>query len=465
MSNITNIFTIGQSALQASKTAIEVTAQNIANVDTPGYTKKEVVLATKQASNGSALFGNGVEVSEIKRVYDEELSKQITQQQGKSSYWQTKKEYLGTIEEIFNESDALGLNNDLNTFLNAWQKLSANPNAFGERQEVVASAIQLTETVNSRAQDLQVATDNTKAETEDVLEQINQILQKITEFNQEINSGLNGNQLIECQDQLDRLVEDLSQMVNINYWKQENGQVTVSINGHPLVEGTQSFSLTSTTDAEGQIIVQKKLEDGTLIDITDQLTDGKLTGLLELHNTIIPDYRERLDKLAFTLAEKINEQHKIGFGLEGSTDTNFFVPLHSQTNAALNLAVNSELENNLDLLAASSSALIHNNENALIIAGLKTNPIISEGSSFLRINNYYSNLQRDIGRAALDSQNNTNHYQIILNNLQSKRSMISDVALDEELANLIKFQQTYNASAKIISTADEMISTILNLKA
>ena len=464
MSDIKNIFAIGQSALQASKTAIEVTAQNIANVDTPGYTKKSVILATKQGANGSNLFSRGVEVSEIKRSYDEELSKQITQQQGRSAYWQMKKEYLGSIEEVFNESDGLGLNNDLNAFLNSWQKLSANPNAFGERQEVVDSAIQLTKTVNSRAQDLHGAINNTKEETEKVLEQTNKILQKIAELNQEISISSDSNQAVELQDQRDKLVEDLSRLVNINYWKQETGQVTVSINGHPLVEADQAFTLTSRTDAGGQISIQKNLDDCTLIDVTDRLTGGELTGLVELHNSIIPDYIQRLDKLAYTLADKVNEQHMLGFGLDGSTDTNFFVPFDSQTNAASNLAINTELENNLDLIAASSSADIPNNENALIIAELKENSIIQEGSSFLRINNYYSNLQRDIGRAALDSQNNTDHYQTILHNLQNKRSMISDVALDEELANLIKFQQTYNASAKIISTADEMMSTILNIK-
>lgn len=464
MSDIKNIFNIGKSSLQASKTAIEVTAQNIANVDTPGYNKKEVILATKQPSNGSPVFFNGVEITEIKRVYDEELSKQITQQQGKSAYWQMKKEYLGSIEEIFNESDELGLNNDLNAFWSAWQKLSTDPNAFGERQEIIASADQLAETFKSQARDLQEIMANTEEETEQVLEQINQILQKIAEFNQEINKALNG-QVTEYKDQMDELVENLSQLVNINYWKEENGQVTLSINGHPLVEGTQAFSLTSDVNDQGQIIVQKKLDDGTLIDITDRLTAGELTGLLELHNETIPGYMDNLDKLAFTLAEKVNEQHRAGFGLDGSTDINFFVPPDSQTGAARNLTVNPDLENNLDLIAASSSPDIPNNENALLIAEIKQNSIIQEGSSSLRINDYYSTLQRNIGRACRDSQVNTDHYQTILHNLQSKRSMISDVALDEELANLIKFQQTYNASAKIISTADEMMSTILNLKA
>jgi len=462
LSNILNIFNIGQSALQSSKTALEVTAQNIANVDTPGYSKKKVVLATRQVSNGS--FGNGVEVSEIKRVYDEELSKQITQQQGRSAYWQTKKEYLGTIEEIFNESDALGLNNDLNAFWNAWQKLSTDPNAYAERQEVITSATQLTETFNSRAQDLQKIMTGTEEETEEVIGQINQILQKIAESNQEINMSFDG-QATDSQDQLDKLVEDLSRLVNINYWKQENGQVTVSINGHPLVDGAQSFSLKSDINNEGQIIVQKKLDDGTLINITDRLTGGEVKGLLELHNETIPGYMESLDKLAFNLAEKVNELHTSGFGLDGSTDINFFVPLDSQTGAARNLTVNPDFENDLDLIAASSAEEIANNENALSIAELKQNATIQEGSSSLRINDYYSNLQRNIGRASLDSQVNSDHYQTILHTLQSKRSMISDVALDEELANLIKFQQTYNASAKIISMADEMISTILNLKA
>ena len=116
-------------------------------------------------------------------------------------------------------------------------------------------------------------------------------------------------------------------------------------------------------------------------------------------------------------------------------------------------------------IAASSSADIQDNENAIQIAELKQSTIITIGSSSLKINDYYSTLQRTIGRASRDSQVNSDHYQTILQNLQGKRSMISDVALDEELANLIKFQQTYNASAKIISIADEMLSTILNIKA
>jgi len=463
LSDIKNIFNIGQSALQSSKTALEVTAQNIANVDTPGYTKKTLVLATKQVSNGSA-FGNGVEVSEIKRVYDEELSKQITQQQGRSAYWQTKKEYLGTIEEIFNESDALGLNNDLNAFWNAWEKLSTDPNGYGERQEVIASATRLTEALNSRTQDLQKIMAGTEQETEEVIGQINQILQKIAESNQGINMSADG-QVTGSQDQLDKLVEDLSRLVNINYWKTENGQVTVSIDGHPLVDGSQSFSLTSDVNDEGQIIVQKKLDDGTLIDITDRLAGGELKGLLELHNETIPGYMESLDKLAFNLAEKVNELHTSGFGSDGSTGINFFVPLASQTGAAKDLTVNPDFENDLNLIAASSAEEIANNENAISMAELKQNSIIQEGSSSLRINDYYSNLQWNIGRASRDSQVNSDHQQTILQNLQSKRSMISDVALDEELVNLIKFQQTYNASAKIISMADEMISIILNLKA
>ncbi len=130
MSDIGNILNIGLSGLRAFKTAIEVTAQNIANVDTPGYSQKEVVLGPKEATGGPPYFFNGVEVAEIKRSYDEELTRQISAQTGQTEYWQTKKEYLGRIEDIFNESDQSGLSSDLDAFWNSWQELSLNPNDY-----------------------------------------------------------------------------------------------------------------------------------------------------------------------------------------------------------------------------------------------------------------------------------------------------------------------------------------------
>jgi flagellar hook-associated protein 1 FlgK len=172
MSDIKNIFNIGQSALQAAKTGIEVTAQNIANVNTPGYNKKELILATKQIPRGSPHPFHGVDVIGLKRAYQEELSNQIINQQEESAYWQTKQEYLSTLEEVFNESDELGLNSDLNQFWNAWQRLSTDPNSHEERQEVISSANRLAETFHSRAQNTQNILKNIKDEIYSVLDEI-----------------------------------------------------------------------------------------------------------------------------------------------------------------------------------------------------------------------------------------------------------------------------------------------------
>lgn len=465
MSDINNIFSIGLSALQTSMTSIEVTAQNIANVDTPGYNKKEVVLASK-TTDGQ--FFNGVEILEIKRAYDEKLSQQIVNQQGESGNWQVKKEYLAMVEEIFNESDDLGINNDLNNFWNAWQKLSLDPNGYEERQEVVSAANQLTQTINSRSQDLQQVRKNVKTEVETVSNKINQLLQDIATLNQKINEAT-GSQVNELKDHLDKSVEDLSQLVNINFWE-DNGQITISLNGHSLVEGPHAFSLTSSINDQDEITIHKTLEDGTLIDVTTRINGGQLKGLMELNNEILPQFQEQLDTLAFQLSTEINTKHGAGFGLDGSPGDNFFTtpidtPIEDQEGAAQLLTLNSDIQNNTDLIAASSSSDSLNNENALTIADLLKSPIIQQGSSTLSVNAFYGTIQANIGQNSQEAQGKTDHQQLILQNLHDKKSMLCDVSLDEELANLIKFQQTYNASAKIISTADEMMSVLLNIKA
>jgi len=470
MSDINGILNIGLSALQAAKTGVEVTAQNIANVDTPGYSQKEVVLGPKKGTEGPPYFFNGVEVSEIKRAYDEELAREISAQQSRSSYWQTSEEYLARIEEIFSESDQSGLRSDLDLFWNAWQKLSTNPSGYGERQEVAAAGNRLSETLSSRSSDLQEIMANINRQVSKNMEEINQILQKIAELNRQISESIGGQvneykdrQVNEYKDRLDKLIEDLSEQINVNYWQEKNGQVTVSLNGHSLVEGNQAATLTSATDEQGHTVVQKKLADGTLIDVTERINAGKVAGLLSLGNKIIPGYLEKLDKLAFGLSQKVNEQHQSGYGLDGSTGVNFFKPLDTSANAARNLALNPDIENNLDLIAASSSPEVPDNENAIKIADLQRNSAFEEGSQLLTANDYYASLYRTIGRDTQQAQAKSDQQRLIVNNLKDRRSMISDVALDEQLANLIKFQQTYNASAKIISTADQMMSTLLNL--
>ena len=135
--------------------------------------------------------------------------------------------------------------------------------------------------------------------------------------------------------------------------------------------------------------MQKKLNDGTLVDITDRISTGKVQGLLELGNETVPGYMDKLDKLAFTLSEKVNEQHRSGYGLDGSTGIDFFTPANGASGftlqgAARNLALNSDIERNPDLIAASSSAAIQDNENALKMLDLQQNPIIEEGSQLLR---------------------------------------------------------------------------------
>ena len=200
-------------------------------------------------------------------------------------------------------------------------------------------------------------------------------------------------------------------------------------------------------------------QNGTMVNITSNISNGKLKGWLEARDVDMRGYLRQLDTLAETLTERVNTLHQLGWGLDGSNGTDFF----TGTITASSLQVNTAITNDLDLIAASSTrtGIPGNNGQAIAIANLQHS--LTMNSSSTTFEDYYNSLVSQVGGDVQSANAYFNHQSDMVVQLENRRESISGVSLDEEMINLVKFQTAYDAAAKLISTADELLQTVLNM--
>jgi len=531
------IFDIGQKALMVSQTQLNVTSHNIANAATPGYNRQEVIL---EVSTPATLGQGGVSIAQIRRYYDKLIQNQIvgSQQDYGKSY--TLSQTLTAIEQLFNEAQDLGLADPLNEFFAAWQEVASNPEGLTERNSLLQKADTLVLSAQSMEQGITDILRSTEEGISDLTSQINAMGFKISQLNNQIaqvEAGSTTNTANDLRDQRDELLKDLSKLVEVSYWEDKsNGSLTVNIGMKTLVSGNSVNTLSAVYNTEGNYLLKL---DGQ--DITSRITKGEMGGLLavrdEMRNGYLPDLR----KLVATITNTVNLQHGQGYGLDGSTGTNFFNPLeltvedHS-AGAVLTAAVtdysqltldeytilfnggNYEIYNketgqlktsgaynpggttiNLEgiqfiisgavtdqdqftvsplttairnfetavtdgqKIAASGTAagLPGDNTNALTLAELMDTKLVALKSDTFA--NYYKSLVAEIGTRSEAASDELTFINNFLAGLNDRRDSISGVSLDEEAADLIRFQRAYQAAARLIQTADEMFQTLLNL--
>lgn len=547
--SITGVMNIGKTLLLASQTQLGVTSHNIANANTPGYSRQEVILEVStpitlaQGFVGRGFVGRGVSVAGIKRYYDGLISNQIigTQQDyGKSS---TLSQTLAGVEQLFNEAQDLGLAEPLTEFFNAWQGVASNPEGLTERNLL----LQKTQALVLSAQRIeQGVTDILKHNEEgiaDLTGQINSLASKIARVNDQITQVQNGSTdytANDLKDQRDELLKDLGNLVELSSWEDKaDGSLTVAIGMRTLVSGSTVHTLSTAYDQEGNYSLELEGQD-----ITSRITKGEMGGFLSARQKITDTYLYDLRKLMATLTYSVNFQHAQGFGLDESTGNNFFNPIEFSVKnysevAALTVSIpadtdpsdltldeytvnfkgsNYEIYNSktgvlktsgtydpggttvdvegirFDIngavtdqdsfkvsplrnaisklktavasaqkIAASGTlaGLPGDNTNALNIIDRLDNQITSLNSG--SFTDFYRGLISQIGadsRAASDELKFNDNF---LAELNTRRDSISGVNLDDEAANLIRFQRAYEAGARLIKAADEIYQTLLTI--
>jgi flagellar hook-associated protein 1 FlgK len=455
------ILNAGRGAIIAQQKAIEVTGHNIANVNTLGYSRQIANLAANEPIQcGPGMVGTGVRATEIKRIYDHFLGLQINNENQHLGRWEAEKGVLERVEIVFDESSGYGLNQAMSEFWNAWQDLANNPSGNVERVTLLAKSESMATTFNSMYSSLEKIQRDIDTSISGTVEEVNLIARQIADLNRKIvDVEITGQKSNDYRDSRDLLLKELSSMIDINTFENSDGSVTVSASGgKPLVEGLHSWDLSTETNPNGFKDIVWVDNDGNTTNITDDISGGKVQGWIEARDVTIPDYLNRLDNLAAKIISEVNALHSNGFGLDGSTGNDFF----SGTSAS-DMAMNQVIVDDVNLIAAGSSAdgVPGDNSNAIAIANLQNELLM--GGNTATFDDYFNSLISLVGSDVKEATANFDHQNSMVAHLDNYRESISGVSLDEEMVNLIKFQHAYDAAAKLISTVDELLNTVINM--
>ena len=465
MSDINGIMSMAGQALITQQQAISVTSHNIANVNTPGYSRQKLVMTTNTALNSAiGPMGNGVSGDAIERIYDRFLNAQILNENQELGRWDAQKQAVESLEMIFNETGGSGLSEAMSEFWNAWQELTNNPAGPTERQILVTRGQILASTFNKLDSDLNRSQQDLDLAIQGTVTDINRLTEQLADLNQKIVSSESGTLTAnDYRDQRDLVLKELSELIDINAFEDASGSISVLIaDGRPLVSGTVPWQLSTQVNASGLQDVVWLDDAGNPVIINNDISGGKLKGWLETRDVLIPGFLNRLDALAQTVVTEVNNLHQTGFDLNGIVGEVFF----DGTGTAADIEVNANIVGDPSLIAASfdPAPLLStpgDNRNAVEIAKLQHQLLMNGNTA--SFNDYYSSLVRDVGTEVLKSDSYYTHQSEMVAQLDNYRESISGVSLDEEMINLIKFQNAYAAAAKLVTTADELMQTVLQM--
>jgi flagellar hook-associated protein 1 FlgK len=461
MTDINAMMSLAGQALLTQQQAISVTSHNIANVNTPGYSRQQLIMTANTPVDSSiGPMGSGVSAESIERVYDRYLNAQISNESQGLGRWDAQKDAVKLVEMIFNEANGSGLNEAMSKFWNAWQSLTTDPDGTTERQVLLTASQVLATTFNQLDADLSQSQKGLGLVVEGTVADINRLSEQLLDLNTKIVSSEVGSvSANDYRDQREQVLKELSELIDISSFEDANGAVTVSVaTGLPLVTAEDYWQLSTEPNVTGIEEVVWVDADGNTTNINAAISGGKLKGLIEVRDFIIPDYMTRLDTLAGAILTDVNLLHQAGFDLNGTAGEVFFVG----TGTAADLEVNPNILGDLNLIAAASDAATvpGDSRNAVNIANLQYALNIGGTQSY---NDYYGAIVRDVGNEVLQSDAYYNHQSDMMVQLENQREAVSGVSLDEEMINLIKFQNAYTAAARLITTADEMMQTVLQM--
>lgn len=334
MSGLSGIFDIGKLGLLANQRALQVVSQNLANVNTPGYSRQEAVFEqTLPGTAGTGQIGTGVQVAQIRRLTDSFIENQVNLSQQDLGRLQAQVDTFLRLEGIFPDSNDQGLNEALNDFFNALRDVSNNPGGQTERTVLLERAGSLAALFNKTANDLTQMRKDLNAQVSQTITEVNNLASQIAELNGKIAAAeLGGQPANDLRDQRGKLLNDLGKDIEIHTFEDTQGRAQVFVGrGQLLVEQTTRYALAgiASPDNSGFLAVGYDNQD-----ISSFIGNGALNGLLALRDTTIPDVLDRVNTLAAALVNEVNQLHRAGFGLDGTTGNDFFSPLSVTATAA-----------------------------------------------------------------------------------------------------------------------------------
>lgn len=443
-------------AMLTDQAALSTTSNNIANANTPGYSRQTVELAEAPPTQyGGLLIGNGVQLEAIVSQHSSLLQTQLDQETQQQSKYNS---YLGTMQQVqtlFNETSGTGLQSSITGFFNSIQQLSTDPSNTSLRAGVLTAAQNMAQAFSSSSSNLISLQRNVDLSVSQSVNQINTLTSQIAQLNGEISAanqiGQNAGSFV---DQRDQLVNQLSGLIDVSEIPAGNGSLTLTTTGGTsLVVGTQNFQLNTQPDPTTGF--QQVYSQGS--NITSTVTGGSLGGAIQARDTTIPSILSSLDSLASNLENSVNSVNQAGTDLNGAVGGNFFVPPPAGgAGAALQMQV---AITDPAKIAASLDGSVGDNSNLTAMLNVQNRAIVN-GQTPL---NAYSSLVFNIGNDVSTAQSEVSGSQAMIQQIQNQIGSISGVSINEEAANLVQFQQAYQAAAQVAAVINSLTATAINL--
>lgn len=469
---IWSMMDVGKRSLMNSQTALQTVSHNIANKSTEGYSRQRV----DQQSNvpvgqGRLRIGMGARASSVSRTNNQFLEKQIEKEGNNFGEKQAAADMLMRVEQVYNEQMNKGLNKYLGEFFNAFRELSNNPESLAIRSVLKESADNLSKDFVRVDSQLKSIQDEGDFQLTTLVNDVNEITREIATLNEKIQMvEMNANEANDERDRRDLLVKKLSEMVNIRYAESDSGALTITAgNTAVIVSGHSQLDLIATPTQgkdgkrEGNVeIFYKSSNAGKPTNITEQITSGKIGGILKVRDKTVNGLINKMDRLAYTVAKGVNEAHGLGYNVYNQKAGKFFDLQGGIKGAASRMKVNQEIQQDVNRIAAGASMNSPgDNRVANVISAMQYNKVLDGNNTF---DDFYRNIVGQLGTQINRANNDVKTQDDIVKQLSNIRESISGVSLDEETAKMIEYQKTYDASARLIKTADEMMDTVLNLK-
>lgn len=421
MSGLLSTLNTAKSGMNVSQVAIQTTSHNISNINTPGYSRQRInqsasspySMPGKNSNFGAGQIGTGAQIDNVTRIRNSFYDYQYRSESHQYGSTSVKYEYFKNIEGIFNEPSDTAISSSLNSFFNSWSELSKDPQSSGVKSVVIENGKYLSNTINSAFKRLESLEEGLDKQSEYIMDEVNSMLSQLDKLEKNIKiiqgSGKSPNDFL---DQRDQLLDNLSFKLNIN-------------------DKDVKATLKKAYDANGKVTLDDLTKSGVKIS-------GELEGTLSMKQEI-NKYKDGLKQLVNTITSNVNK----------AAGQEIFKAKDGEL-----ISINPEMLQEPEKINVTADI-------ALKVYELKSEKVNINGKD-MTINTFYNSMIQDLGQSSAAVIRDESNQSKLLENIDSSRSSVSGVSLDEEMISLVQLQHTYSANAKVMSTIDSLLDVVVN---
>ena len=458
------LLSIARSGLTASQAQIATTSQNVANAQTPGYSRQRVrVSASYPQVLPQGIFGTGVQVDGVERMRNALMDTGFRRDSQSASYAEERRDALQAVEDILGEPSTTGLASSFEQLWSAWSDLSTNPDSAAARSVVRQRGQQVAAQLNQYGNQIVDAQTVVRTRLLESTDRVNALSAQVAEINQRIVAAeAAGQESPDMRDERDRKIDELSSLIGATAYPQADGSVNVNVGGDSLIDGANFKS----------VRVQAPLNDPTKLAIalgplsasggnteTMYQIGGAMSGMIDAYNTVFPDSLATLDGIASALVTSTNTVHRTGF--VGTTAAGDFFDASRTTARTIRLDATIAASSN-NIAASSLSGQTGDNSVALAMSQLRATQVTVNGTQ-ASISEGYRTAVAGIAATVNAANGTAEAARTLTSQSEARRESIKGVSIDEEMVNLMKYQQSYAAAARLISVVEEMSQILINL--